>query len=128
MQMEQRFQVGKMMGEQMQGCITACTTCHGVCLETVQQCLKMGGKHAEPAHIRMLMDCTEICQTSANFMLRGSDFHGYTCGVCAEVCQRCAENCDRFGNDQMMQRCAEACRMCSQSCNEMAEQFNRTHM
>jgi hypothetical protein len=128
MQMEQRFQVGKMMGEQMQSCIQACTTCHGVCLETIQQCLKMGGKHAEPSHIRMLMDCAEICQTSANFMLRGSDFHGYTCGVCAEVCQRCAEDCERFGDDQMMQRCADACRMCAQSCSQMAEHFNRTHM
>ena len=128
MQMERRFQVGKMMGDQMQSCIAACTTCHGVCLETIQQCLKIGGMQAESAHIRMLMDCAEICQTSEIFLLRGSDLHGYTCGVCSEVCQRCAEDRDRFGNDQMMQRCAEACRMCAQSCSEMAEHFNRSHM
>jgi len=88
----------------------------------------MGGKHVEPGHLRMLMDCAEICQTSANFMLRGSDFHGMTCSTCAEVCERCAEDCDRFGNDQMMQRCAEACRMCAQSCNEMAGHYSQTHM
>jgi hypothetical protein len=128
MQMEQRFQVGKMHGEQMQNCIQACTTCHGVCMETIQHCLKKGGKHAEPAHIRMLMDCAEICETSANYMLRGSDFHGMTCGVCAEVCERCADSCERFTDDTMMQRCAEACRMCAQSCHEMAEHYNRTHM
>lgn len=122
MQMEQRFQVGKMMGQQMQNCISACQTCHGVCLETIQHCLKMGGKHAEASHIRMLMDCALICQTSADFMLHGSQFHGLTCGVCAEVCQACAEDCAQFTDDEMMQRCAEACRMCAQSCREMAQQ------
>ncbi len=74
-------------------------------METIQQCLRMGGKHAEPGHIRMIMDCAEICQTSANFMLRGSDFQGYTCSVCSE-----------------------ACRICSQSCSEMAESYNHAHM
>jgi hypothetical protein len=127
MEMEQRFKVGKMMGEQMQHCIQACTVCHGVCMETVAHCLKMGGKHAEANHIRTLLDCANICQTSADFMLRGSDFHGLTCGVCAEVCERCAESCDRFGDDEMMKRCAEACRMCAQSCREMAEHYNRSH-
>ena len=127
MQMENRFQVGKMMGEHMQHCIQACTTCHGVCMETIAHCLKMGGKHAEAGHIRMMMDCAEICQTSANFMLRGSDFHGMTCSVCAEVCERCAQDCARFGDDEMMKRCADACRMCAESCRQMAEMYNKSH-
>lgn len=121
MEMEQRFQVGKMMGEAMQNCIQACTTCHSVCMETLQHCLKMGGKHSEQAHIVLMMDCAEICQISANFMLRGSPLHTLTCGACAEVCDRCAEDCSRFGDDAMMARCAEACRMCAQSCHEMAK-------
>ena len=25
--------------------------------------------------------------------------YGLTCGVCAEVCERCAQSCDRFGDD-----------------------------
>lgn len=124
----ERFQVGKMMGEHMMHCIDACQTCHGVCMETVQHCLKMGGKHAEANHIRMLMDCAQICATSADFMLRGSDFHGMTCSVCAEVCERCAADCDRFGDDAMMKRCADACRMCAQSCREMVEHYSRSHM
>jgi len=127
MQME-RFQVGKMMGEHMMRCIDACQTCHSVCTETVHHCLKMGGRHAEANHIRMLLDCAHICQTSADFMLRGSDFHGMTCEVCAEICERCATNCDRFSDDEMMKRCADACRMCAQSCREMVEHFSRSHM
>ena len=107
--------------EKMRACIAECHNCHNSCTETVTHCLDMGGDHAKPRHIRLLLDCAEICQTSANFMLRVSAFHGQTCGVCAEVCERCAEDCERFGDDPMMQQCAEACRSCAQSCHEMAE-------
>lgn len=106
---------------EMQRCIDNCNTCHDVCLETISHCLQMGGKHAEASHIRLLMDCVQICHTSADFMIRGSEFHTRTCGVCAEICEACARDCERIDpNDQHMQRCAQICRECAQSCREMA--------
>ena len=109
------------MGPEMQQCIQNCMECHRICLETVAHCLQMGGKHAEATHIRLLLDCVEICQTSANFMIRGSDLHARTCAVCAEVCERCAEDCERIGSDdEQMRRCAEMCRRCAESCRRMA--------
>ena len=54
----------------------------------INHCLDTGGKHVEPAHLRLMLDCAEICQTSANFRLNGSDLHHLTCGVCAEVSRR----------------------------------------
>jgi hypothetical protein len=104
----------------MQQCIQNCLDCHRICLETVAHCLQQGGKHADPAHIRLLLDCAEICQTSANFMIRGSNLHGRTCAVCAEICDKCADDCDQFGNDSLMKSCAEACRRCAESCRQMA--------
>lgn len=106
-------------GKNLQKCIDECVSCHRICLETVQYCLKQGGKHAEASHITLLLDCAEICQTSANFMLRGSELHVRTCAVCAEVCRRCVESCEQLEGDQM-QRCAEACRSCAESCEQMA--------
>lgn len=110
------------MSQDVRRCIDECTACHQVCLRTIQHCLKMGGKHAEPGHIRTMADCTQICAVSADFMLRGSDLHRRTCGVCAEACQRCADDCDRVGGgqDQQMKTCAEACRRCAESCRGMA--------
>lgn len=105
---------------EMQRCIEHCEHCHGICLETVTYCLQMGGAHAEAGHIRLLLDCAQICAASADFMRRGSDLHARVCGVCAEVCERCADDCDRFGDDARMKACAEACRRCAQSCREMA--------
>lgn len=104
----------------MQQCIDNCLNCHRICLQTVTHCLSIGGPHAAPAHIGLLLDCAEICQTSANFMLRNSYFHAHTCGVCAEICEDCAEDCEGFGADQAMQECARQCRRCAESCQEMA--------
>jgi hypothetical protein len=113
-------QMGEKMDEAMLRCIDNCVDCAAICIETTMHCLQMGGEHASPEHIRILMDCAEICQTSANFMLRNSDLHGKVCGVCAEVCERCAEHCERFSDDSIMQQCAEICRTCASSCREMA--------
>jgi hypothetical protein len=109
----------------MQECLENCQECHAICTTTAQHCLSMGGKHAEPAHIRLLLDCAQICQTSADFMLRGSDLHPMTCGTCAEVCTRCAESCERIGKDDAhMQKCADMCRRCAASCHQMSTMKN----
>ncbi|PSO54322.1 MAG: ferredoxin [Cyanobacteria bacterium QH_1_48_107] len=106
--------------QEMQPCIQNCLDCHSICLSTVTYCLQKGGQHAAPAHIRLMLDCAEICQTSANFMLKGSEFHGRTCGVCGEICERCAQDCDRMGDDAQMKACAEMCRQCASTCKQMA--------
>jgi hypothetical protein len=105
---------------ELQGCIEQCLDCHRICEETITYCLGQGGDHVATDHIRLLMDCAEICQTSANFMLRDSQDHSAVCGVCAEVCRRCADDCARFEGDEQMQRCAEVCRRCATSCEQMA--------
>lgn len=126
--LSQQFQVGKAMGDVMQRCIDSCQTCHGICLETTQYCLKMGGTYVEAGLIRLMMDCVQICQTSADYMIRGSDFHGTTCDICAEVCEHCSEECKSFSGDAQMQRCAEVCRMCAESCRAMVAQWNSSNL
>lgn len=105
----------------MERCAHICHECHDVCLETVQHCLRLGAEHAAPDHIRLLMDCQQICHTSEDFMHRGSDLHHAVCGVCAMICERCAEDCERIGgDDDVMRRCARKCRECAEACREMA--------
>lgn len=108
------------VSEKMRQCIESCLECSSVCIETISHCLEKGGKHADPHHIALLQDCADICETSARFMLRGSDLHSRACEVCADVCNRCAESCEALGADEFMQRCADVCRRCAESCREMA--------
>lgn len=106
--------------QEMERCIALCQECHEVCLQMVSHCLTKGGQHAEPSHIRLLLDCVEICETSANFMIRGSELHIETCRACSEVCQRCAIDCQRLGSDPEMEKCADVCLRCAESCAQMA--------
>lgn len=100
-------------------CIEHCQECHRTCLETFfEHCLNAGGKHLESVHVRLLMDCAQICQVSADFMLRGSAHHTHICRECAEICSACAESCEAVGG---MEECVQACRDCAESCRAMGE-------
>lgn len=109
-----------MLTKDLQPCIENCTQCHQICLRQVSRCLGKSGDHARPEHIRLLRDCAEICQTSANFMLRYSPLHPLTCGVCAEICEQCAQECSNMSDGDFMQECIEMCRRCAASCKEMS--------
>ncbi len=107
-----------MISPQMQQCIQACLNCHRVCLrEAMNHCLEVGGRHTAPEHLRLMLNCAEMCQTSANFMLSNSAFHTRTCGVCADICEACARSCEQVGE---MDECVQACRQCAESCRQMA--------
>ena len=103
----------------MRECIDACLKCSAVCTETVRHCLEMGGKHAEAQHVTIMTDCAEICQTSANFMLRGSAAHVETCSTCAAICRACEDSCRQLGGERMV-HCADECAKCAESCEAMA--------
>ena len=106
--------------DQMLVCIQNCQDCNRACLQTLVYCMDQGGPHAAPEHLRLLMDCADICATSAAFMLRASDLHTYACSACAEVCRRCADACAAMGDDLRMKALADTCRHCAESCAAMA--------
>lgn len=104
---------------EMQQCLDNCQHCHATCLTmAANHCLETGGPHVEPAHFRLMLDCAQICQTSADFMRRSSALHTQVCGVCAEVCEACAQSCERVGG---MDECVQACRRCVETCRRMAQ-------
>lgn len=101
----------------MQDAIKACLDCHSMCLHMATgYCLERGGRHVEQKHLRLMLNCAELCQTSANFMLSESPLHGRVCLICAEVCEACAKSCEQVGD---MRECAEECRSCAKSCRTM---------
>ena len=111
---------GDEYSEQMLVCIQNCQDCHRACLQTFAYCLKRGGGHAEPELLRNLLDCGDICLTSASFMIRASDLHAHVCAACAVVCQQCAEECAALGDDPRMKALSDTCRHCADSCRAMA--------
>lgn len=103
----------------VQQCIDECQQCHAICIETVQHCLRMGGAHTEAQHIAVLLDCPEICHLSEDSMLRESALVATLCAACADACDLCALECERFPGDSQMMACADRCRSCAQACRRM---------
>lgn len=105
----------------VQQCIDNCLNCYRMCLETLAYCLEKGGAYADPERIKLLMDCAEICRTSANFMLRGSKQHTTTCTACAVICRLCGVMCEELADDdEQLKACAAMCFTCTESCHAMA--------
>lgn len=104
--------------EDLRACGQICLDCLRLCSETVTGCLSKGGEHAHVEHITTLMDCILMCETTANFLNRGSGLASKICELCIEACERCAESCEGWGDIQM-DKCAEECRSCAESCRSM---------
>ena len=106
------------INQEMKQCVEKCLECYKVCREAaMNHCLQTGGEHVEPHHFRLMINCADICATSADFMLSNSELHARICAACAEICEACARSCEDLGD---MDNCVRACRVCAESCRRMA--------
>src|SRR4051794_26652275 len=98
-------------------CLDACITCHRICLETAStHCLESGNRHLTSDHIRLLVDCAQISQACADFIIRDSELDGYVAGLCSHICNECANAFDVLSDDPSLAVCADCCRQCADLC------------
>jgi len=89
-------------------CIAACENCANACLEEdmvkdMINCIKTD------------RDCADICGTTHRLVARNSDNAGAMLKLCAELCGKCAQECETH-DMQHCQDCAKACRECEKVC------------
>jgi len=89
-------------------CIIACQTCAAECLQE-----EMVGMMHEC--IRRCLDCVELCRLCISYEIRGSALLDNVMALCAQACERCAEECGAH-EDQHCQHCAKACEQCAEIC------------
>lgn len=104
--------------DHVQVCIDACLRAQRESIMTLTYLRDMGGAHIDPVRVRSLLDCADVCQFAATFMMRGSHRHVEMCAVAARICRDCAESCDGT-NDQQLRKAVEACRGCEAVCREL---------
>jgi hypothetical protein len=98
--------------------IEALQHCHTTCLSMAMvHCLEMGGEHARPQHLRLMLDCAGFCAFTADALGRKSQFHNRFAALCAQVCETCEKDCAALGG---MEDCVQACRDCARRCTEVA--------
>jgi len=103
--------------------ILALQHCHAVCGSmAMTHCLEMGGEHARPQHLRLMLDCAGLCAFTADALGRKSQFHNRFAALCAEVCETCEKDCEALGK---MDDCVQACRTCAARCRQVARSDHR---
>lgn len=106
------------LSQQTQQALQSLAHCSSTCQSmALVHCLEMGGEHARPQHLRLMLDCSEICATTATFLAHKSQFHAQLCALCVDICETCAEDCQKLGQ---MEECVAACRDCATICRELS--------
>jgi uncharacterized protein DUF326 len=108
-----------MAHEKYQSCIDACNDCMIACEHCATECLHEDDVKMMARCIELDRACAIICATAARSMASGSEFAGRICGICAEICQACGNECAKH-KAQHCQDCAKACHRCAEECRKMA--------
>ncbi|MCW3090947.1 MAG: hypothetical protein JWP81_2016 [Ferruginibacter sp.] len=96
----------------LNNCAVECSHCAMACLE--EEDVKMLTNC-----IRLDLDCAEICRTTATLLSRGSEHGNHLLKECAEVCKKCADECEKHRHMEHCEVCAEVCYKCAQECMDM---------
>ena len=91
-------------------CAAQCTHCYDAChLE----------KEIDMSRCMMDdQDCADIGRLTGQLLERNSDNTDIFLKLCQEMCERCADECEKHSQMEHCKRCAEACRKCAAMCNE----------
>ena len=95
--------------EQLYFCEAACNYCHSGCQtekdrDQLKKCMMMDE------------DCAGICRLTAISLERGSENAHMFMKLCAQICEMCAEECNRHSHHEHCKECAEACLKCAEAC------------
>ena len=96
--------------EALNNCAAECNHCATACLseenvKILARCIKLD------------MDCADICTLISRFLARGSEHAQHLLKECAEICNACAEECEKHAHHHdHCKKCAEVCRVCAEAC------------
>jgi len=104
-----------------QSCIEACHQCVSACNQCLAACLGEEDPKSMARCIALDIDCAEVCQLAAAAMSRDSELAQMFCGLCAEICEACGDECAQHPMAHCRD-CAVACQRCAAECRRMALQ------
>lgn len=108
--------------------IAACLDCSIVCHTCADACVAEDKLQMFQRCIRLDLDCSEICATTARMLSRAFDADSRVLQAqlraCLAACVACAEECERHARAHEHCRvCAETCRTCERACRQVMERL-----
>ncbi|HEY5367452.1 MAG TPA: four-helix bundle copper-binding protein [Hanamia sp.] len=96
-----------------QKCIDACIECAPLCSHCAILCLEEKEVQNLVKCIRLDLECAVICRASAELLTLNSAYLTKICGLCALICDACAEECEKHVTMEHCKDCAASCRACA---------------
>ena len=109
-----------MSHKENQSLITVLNNCAAVCNHCITACLEEEDVKMLANCIKLDIDCAEICSLTAAFVVRGSAHASHLMAECADICNNCADECEKHSHMEHCKECADACRICAEACGQMA--------
>lgn len=108
-----------LQNQKYQTCIDACNECFESCEFCATSDLREQEVKSMTRCIQLNRDCADICETASQFMSRDSEYSKKTCAICADICNECAEEYEKYADMEHCRMCAQACRRCAEECHKM---------
>ncbi|MHB1278198.1 MAG: four-helix bundle copper-binding protein [Bacteroidia bacterium] len=103
--------VNKTLVDELLLCAAECARCYTACQEEVD-------KEMLERCMLLDLDCEELCRLSVQVLERESENGPLFLKLCMEICDKCAEECEKHPKMEHCVRCAEACRKCANMCRK----------
>jgi hypothetical protein len=92
-------------------CAAQCTRCYDACLiekdkDQLKRCMMLD------------QDCADICRLTGQLLERNSEDADLFLKLSADICERCARECEKHSHLEHCKKCAEVCRKCFEMCLE----------
>jgi hypothetical protein len=104
----------------MKLCAACCLACRTRILQTMQLCLKRGGKLADARLQLMLSECAQLCLMTADMAAVDSERCAAIAEACAKECEACARACEAMP-ESALKECADALRECAAGCRSLLD-------
>ncbi|AIQ18834.1 MULTISPECIES: four-helix bundle copper-binding protein [Paenibacillus] len=105
---------------QYQECIDACIKCMNACNYSYVSSLKEYDLASLRESIRLDRECADICSFAVQAMTRQSPFVAEILRLCAEICERCADESSRHEHTHC-QECIDSCRNAALACRLISD-------
>lgn len=88
-----------MLNAKFRDCIEACKRCADACNTCSVACLQEENVAEMSRCVRLDLDCAAICRLAVSVMVRDSEFSKAICQLCADLCEACAEECNKHDHE-----------------------------
>ncbi len=103
-----------------------CLTCWKMCEEFIAWSIENG---ENVNLINPCRDVAEMCSQCIKFEAQRSPFFQQLCEVCAEICENCAVEMEKYKDDnELLLETLNSCRIFAKACREVAEKQKKNRL